>query len=142
MPGAAALVATMRANGAVCALVSGGFTYYTARLREALGFDLDQANTLGVADGRLTGEVIPPILGRDAKRAALERLATEHGLPLSASMAVGDGANDLDMLAVAGLGVAFRAKPIVAAAARARIDHGDLSALLYIQGYRRAEFVG
>ena len=141
MPGARALVATMRANGARCALVSGGFTYYTGWVRQTLGFDLDQANTLAVAGGKLTGEVAPPILGRDAKRAALERLAAEQGIPLAATLAVGDGANDLDMLAAAGLGVAFRAKPLVAETARARVDHADLTALLYMQGYRRGDIV-
>lgn len=140
MPGARALVATMRAGGAYCALVSGGFDYYTAIVRAELGFDYDQANRLGVRDGKLSGEVIPPILGRDAKRAALERLAREHGIEVCDAITVGDGANDLDMLAAAGTGVAFRAKPLVAEAARARIDHGDLTALLYIQGYRRDEF--
>jgi phosphoserine phosphatase len=140
MPGARALVATMRAGGAYCALVSGGFDYYTAIVRAELGFDYDQANRLGVRDGKLSGEVIPPILGRDAKRAALERLARERGIEVCHAITVGDGANDLDMLAAAGTGVAFRAKPLVAEAARARIDHGDLTALLYIQGYRRDEF--
>ncbi len=140
MPGARALVATMRAGGAYCALVSGGFDYYTAIVRAELGFDYDQANRLGVRDGKLSGEVIPPILGRDAKRAALERLARERGIEVCDAITVGDGANDLDMLAAAGTGVAFRAKPLVAEAARARIDHGDLTALLYIQGYRRDEF--
>ena len=140
MPGARALVATMRAGGAYCALVSGGFDYYTALVRAELGFDFDQANRLGVREGKLSGEVIPPILGRNAKRAALERLARERGIEVCDAITVGDGANDLDMLAAAGTGVAFRAKPLVAEAARARIDHGDLTALLYIQGYRRDEF--
>ena len=140
MPGAAELIATMRASGAYCALVSGGFDYYTAGIRERLGFHYDQANKLEVLDGKLTGAVVPPILGRDAKKAALERLASAQGLTPAEAITVGDGANDLDMLAAAGMGVAFRAKPMVAEAAQARIDHGDLTALLYLQGYRRDEF--
>ncbi|MGE4218872.1 MAG: phosphoserine phosphatase SerB [Alphaproteobacteria bacterium] len=141
VPGAAVLVATMRAHGAFCALVSGGFTYYTGRVRREIGFDIDQANRLEVADGKLTGRVGEPILGREAKEAALRRLAAERGIGVTDAIAVGDGANDLAMLAVAGAGVAFRAKPIVAAQARLRVDHADLTALLYLQGYRRAAFV-
>jgi phosphoserine phosphatase len=140
-PGAATLVATMRQSGAYCALVSGGFTYYTAIIRQRLGFDSDQANRLEMADGCLSGQVAEPILGRDAKRERLRALAREHGLPLDAALAVGDGANDLDMLTEAGLGVAYHAKPLVARTARARIDHADLTALLYLQGYRDEEFV-
>jgi phosphoserine phosphatase len=141
MPGAAALVATMRANGAYAALVSGGFGVFTRRVRTALGFDCDVANELIVENGMLTGQVRQPILTREAKLAALKRLAAERGLPLAASLAVGDGANDLPMLEAAGLGVAFRAKPVVAERARARIDRGDLTALLYAQGYREEEIV-
>lgn len=141
-PGAETLVATMRAHGAVCALVSGGFRFFTARVRDRLGFHLDQANELIVADGRLTGRVAEPILDKDAKLAALRRLAAEHTLPLAATLAVGDGANDLPMLQAAGLGVAFRAKPSVAAAARVRVDHADLRALLWIQGYTEEELSG
>ncbi|MBW8269712.1 phosphoserine phosphatase SerB [Caldovatus aquaticus] len=138
-PGARELVATMRAHGAHCALISGGFTYFTSRVALTLGFHEHVANTL-LDDGRaLTGRVAEPILGREDKLATLKRLAVEHGLPLSATLAVGDGANDLDMLAAAGLGVAFHAKPIVAAAARARVDHADLRALLFAQGYRARE---
>jgi len=140
VPGAHTLVATMRAHGAFAALVSGGFTVYTARVRQEVGFDIDQANRLEVEGGRLTGRVAEPILGREAKEAALRRLAADRGIAVSEAMAVGDGANDLAMLAVAGAGVAFRAKPIVAAQARLRIDHADLTALLYLQGYRRSEF--
>ena len=140
MPGAPELVATMREYGAYCALVSGGFDYYTAKIKARLGFDYDQANRLEVRDGALTGEVLSPILGRDAKRVALERLARQQGVSVMEAITVGDGANDLDMLAAAGIGVAYHAKPVVAEATTARIDHGDLTALLYIQGYRRAEF--
>lgn len=140
MPGARALVATMRANGARCALVSGGFTFFTGRVAELVGFHEHHSNTLLEADGRLTGHVAEPILGRNAKLVTLKRLAAEEGIGLDATLAVGDGANDLDMIKAAGLGVAFRAKPVVAAAARARVDHGDLRALLFAQGYRAGEF--
>ena len=140
-PGAAALVATMRRHGVQAVLVSGGFRVYSGRVRAALGFDLDIANELLVAEGRLTGQVKEPILGRDAKLAALKRIAAEQGLPLAATLAVGDGANDLGMIGAAGLGIAFHAKPAVAARARSRIDHGDLTTLLYAQGYRAEEIV-
>jgi phosphoserine phosphatase len=140
-PGAAELVATMRADGAHCVLISGGFTFFTARVAERLGFHAHHSNTLLTQDGKLTGRVAEPILDRNAKLAALKRVAAERGLPLSATVAVGDGANDLDMVRAAGLGVAFRAKPIVAAAARTRVDHSDLRALLFAQGFRASEFV-
>lgn len=140
MPGARELVATMRGNGAHCALVSGGFTFFTGRVAALVGFHEHHSNTLLEADGRLTGHVADPILGRNAKLATLKRLAAEQGIGLDATLAVGDGANDLDMIQAAGLGVAFRAKPVVAAAARARVEHGDLRALLFAQGYRGAEF--
>jgi phosphoserine phosphatase len=131
----------MKQQGATCALVSGGFTYFTAMVREALGFDLDAANVLK-HDGRiLAGTVELPILGKEAKLATLDRLCVERGLPVGEALAVGDGANDLPMLKAAGLGVAFHAKPAVAAEVPVRIDHGDLTALLYLQGYRRADFV-
>jgi phosphoserine phosphatase len=139
MPGAAELVGTMVRHGAHCVLVSGGFTFFTERVAARLGFHAHFSNTLLVADGKLTGRVAEPILGRDAKLAALKRVAAERGLPLSATLAVGDGANDLDMIRAAGLGVAFRAKPVVAAAARARVDHADLRALLFAQGYRASD---
>ncbi|CAM5764805.1 phosphoserine phosphatase SerB [Labrys miyagiensis] len=129
------LVRTMRAHGAYSALVSGGFTLFTARIAEMVGFDEHHSNVLMVEDGRLTGEVAEPILGKEAKRANLERLRQARGLAASDTMAVGDGANDLAMLGEAGLGVAYRAKPAVAAAARMRVEHGDLTALLYAQGY-------
>lgn len=139
MPGAAALVATMRANGAVCVLVSGGFRTFTARVRSLLGFDDDQGNDLEIADGRLTGRPVEPILDRDAKLEALLRYAGTRRVPVAETLAVGDGANDLPMLLAAGLGVAYRAKPSVAAEARARLDHADLTGLLYAQGYRAGD---
>ena len=140
-PGGATLVATMKKHGAHCALVSGGFTYFTAMVRRALGFDSDSANVLKHQDGRLSGTVEAPILGKEAKLATLQRLAAACRISTADAVSVGDGANDLPMLKAAGLGVAFRAKPAVAAEVGARIDHGDLSALLYLQGYRRSEFV-
>jgi phosphoserine phosphatase len=139
--GARTLVLTMRAHGAITALVSGGFTYFTSRVRALAGFDLDRANTLEVAGGKLAGRVAEPILGAEAKLAALHELLATHGLQASETMAVGDGANDIPMIEAAGLGVAYHAKPRVAAAAQARVEHGDLTALLYLQGYRQSEFV-
>ncbi|HEV2546375.1 MAG TPA: phosphoserine phosphatase SerB [Stellaceae bacterium] len=141
-PGARALVTTMRAHGAYAVLVSGGFTRYTSRIRAALNFDRDIGNELIIENGRLAGTVREPILAREAKLYALKALAAERGLPLSATLAVGDGANDMAMIDAAGLGVAFHAKPALAARARHRIDHGDLTALLYAQGYRASEIVG
>ena len=140
-PGARVLVATMRAHGAWTALVSGGFTPFTDAVAQQLGFDETRANQLVFEKDALTGAVAAPVLGRAAKRAALERLAQTRGLRGIATLAIGDGANDLDMLAAAGLGVAYRAKPTVAAAVTARLDHADLTALLYAQGYRRSDFV-
>jgi phosphoserine phosphatase len=140
MPGARTLIATMRNAGAFTALVSGGFSFFTSRVAAAVGFDVNQANELEIVEDRLTGKLVGPILGREAKLAALNFYRDEHGLALNATMAVGDGANDLAMIGAAGLGVAYRAKPIVAAEADAGITHGDLTALLYLQGYRRAEF--
>jgi phosphoserine phosphatase len=141
-PGGRELVATMRAHGAVTALVSGGFTFFTSRVAALVGFDVHRSNTL-VDDGAvLTGKVAEPILDRDAKLNTLLALAEEHGIELADTMAVGDGANDLDMLRAAGLGIAFHAKPIVAREARARVDHGNLRALLFVQGYRREEISG
>jgi phosphoserine phosphatase len=140
-PGSRELVATMRAHGAMTALVSGGFTWFTARVAAELGFDLHRSNVLLDDGTALLGSVAEPILDRGAKLDTLRALASQRGLPLSATLAVGDGANDLDMLGAAGLGVAFRAKPIVAATARARVDHADLRALLFAQGYHAAEFV-
>jgi phosphoserine phosphatase len=135
-PGGRALVRTMRRHGAYTALISGGFTLFTDRIAAMIGFDNNQANQLLVENGKLAGLVAEPMLGKEAKRAALLKLRAEHGLQAAETLAVGDGANDLAMLAEAGLGIAFHAKPAVAAAARARIDHGDLTALLYAQGYR------
>jgi phosphoserine phosphatase len=141
MPGSRELIATMRAHNALTALVSGGFSFFTGRVAEAVGFDRHHANIL-MDDGQvLTGAVAEPILDRDAKKATLLSLAAERGLQLSATMAVGDGANDLAMLAAAGLGIAYHAKPIVAREARARVDHGNLRALLFAQGYPASAFV-
>lgn len=140
MAGAQALVRTMAAHGAYCALVSGGFTVFTEKVAARSGFHEHQANRLEVINGRLTGRVLAPILGRAAKKSALERLMAEKSVPQAATLTVGDGANDLDMIRAAGLGVAFRAKPLVAAEASASIRHGDLTALLYLQGYKREVF--
>jgi phosphoserine phosphatase len=141
-PGAKTLVATMRANGAHTCMVSGGFTLFTDRIAAMVGFDASRANSLTIVDGhKLAGKVAEPIFGRDGKRAALIELRQEFALTKEETMAIGDGANDLDMISEAGLGVAYHAKPKVAAAAAARIDHSDLTALLYVQGYRRADFV-
>jgi phosphoserine phosphatase len=138
--GGRSLVATMRAAGAWTALVSGGFTVFTGRIAEQLGFDEHRANELDAIDGRVAGTVAEPILGREAKADALRDMARRLALSPDDAIAVGDGANDLDMLDLAGSGVALHAKPMVAARARMRIDHGDLTALLYIQGFRRDEF--
>ena len=139
-PGGKALVRTMRANGGQAWLVSGGFTLFTGKIAEMIGFDVNRANILNVADGKLTGSVAEPILGKEAKRRALHEATQGMGIALGDTMAVGDGANDLAMLGDAGIGVAFHAKPQVAAVADAAIDNGDLSALLYMQGYRQEEF--
>jgi len=142
-PGARTLVATMRANGAYTCMVSGGFTLFTDRISATIGFDSCRANILVIADeNKLAGEVVNPIFGRDAKRDALLELRKKFELTKLETMAIGDGANDLDMLLEAGLGVAYHGKPKVAAVAPARIDHCDLTALLYVQGYNRSEFIG
>ena len=141
MPGARALAATSRAAGVRTALVSGGFTVFAEPVAASLGFDRVVANRLDIADGRIAGTVRPPLVDRNAKREALAALAAEEGVPLAATLAVGDGANDLPMLQAAGLGVAFHAKPAVATASRWRIEHADLTALLYAQGYREADIV-
>ncbi len=132
----------MRAHNAQAALVSGGFTFFTGRVAALCGFDVHRANTLEDDGAALTGAVGEPVLDRDAKLAVLQELAAGRGLRLHATLAVGDGANDLAMLAAAGLGVAFHAKPVVSAAARHRVDHADLRALLFAQGYPVSAFVG
>jgi phosphoserine phosphatase len=139
--GARTLVQTMRANGGHVAIVSGGFRQFTGAIRERIGADEDRANTFIIKGGKLTGEVIEPILGQDAKLSALREIAAALGLTLDDTLAVGDGANDLPMLQAAGLGIAYRAKPKVAAGADARVEHTDLSALLYAQGFARKDFV-
>ncbi|WP_296477455.1 phosphoserine phosphatase SerB [Roseinatronobacter sp.] len=139
-PGGRELIATMKANGGYAALVSGGFTAFTTHVAQALGFDQHRANTLHVEAGKLTGTVAEPILGREAKVDALNTISAELGLVPANVMAVGDGANDLGMLARAGAGVALHAKPSVAAQCDLRINHGDLSALLYLQGYGVDDF--
>ena len=139
--GGRALVQTMRANGAWTALVSGGFDVFTSRIAAMLGFQENRANRLVEGDGAFTGMVTEPILGRAAKAEALLDIAKRLGLTTEDAIAVGDGANDLDMIRLAGTGVALHAKPAVAEQARIRIDHGDLTALLYLQGYRQDEFV-
>ena len=139
-PGARALVRTLRRDGAATVLVSGGFTAFAEPVGEAIGFETVIANRLLVEKGRLTGKVAEPIVGAAAKRQALLDSLATHGLEATASLAVGDGANDVPMLEAAGLGVAYRAKPAAAAAARARIVHNDLTALLYAQGYARDEW--
>jgi phosphoserine phosphatase len=141
-PGGRELVATMRAHGAYTCLISGGFSLFTRAVAGMIGFQENRANELIVEDGRLTGEVAEPVLGRARKLATLVELLESFDLDDIDTLAVGDGANDLDMLVHAGLGIAYHAKPAVATAAAARIDHGDLTALLYAQGYRREDFVG
>ena len=141
MAGARTLVQTMKAHGAYTAIVSGGFLFFTNQVRGWLGADFDQANNLEIASGSLTGEVSEPVLDRDGKLNALKRLARERGLTIEQTLSVGDGDNDIPMLQAAGLGVAFHAKKRVAEAVPVRIDHGDLTALLYLQGYRQSEFV-
>jgi phosphoserine phosphatase len=140
MPGAKTLVATMRKHGARAALVSGGFRIFTGYVAPRAGFDWHYANDLVITDGVVAGTVSEPILGREAKREALVSLCCELDLDLADTLAVGDGANDIDMIRAAGMGVAFRAKPVLKAAAAVAIEHGDLTALLYLQGYRKSEF--
>ncbi|RWR30112.1 phosphoserine phosphatase SerB [Sinirhodobacter populi] len=140
MPGGAELIRTMKTHGAYCALVSGGFTAFTGHVAQALGFDENRANTLLIEDGHLTGVPARPILGREAKVQAFHDISARLGLSPDQVMAVGDGANDLGMLKLAGAGVALHAKPSVAAQCDIRINHGDLTALLYIQGYAAEDF--
>lgn len=141
MPGGETLLATMKANGARAALVSGGFTAFTTAIAARLGFDENRANILHIEDGVLTGTVASPILGREAKIQALEEITAQMGLTPADAIAVGDGANDLGMLGLAGAGVALHAKPSVAAQCDIRINHGDLTALLFLQGYGIEDFV-
>lgn len=140
-PGAKPLVGTMAANKAFCALVSGGFTFFTSRIADMVGFHENRANTLEISNNRLTGRPVPPILGRQAKLDALNDFCRTRAIPLAATLAVGDGANDLAMIKAAGLGAAFHAKPLVAAEADVQINHSDLTALLYLQGYHQSEFI-
>ncbi len=140
-PGGTTLVRTMRAHGGYAVLVSGGFTLFTSRIAEKIGFDENHANVLKIEDGKFIGVVEEPILGKAAKLATLRDLEARLQLAPGETMAIGDGANDLAMLEAAGIGVAYRAKPTVAAAAQARVDHGDLTALLFAQGFKAAEFV-
>jgi phosphoserine phosphatase len=141
MPGGPVLLSTMKANGAYAALVSGGFTAFTAAVAERLGFDENRANTLHVEAGALAGTVAEPILGKEAKLVALQEITARLGVTPDQALAVGDGANDLPMLLAAGTGVALHAKPRVQAECDVRVNHGDLTALLYLQGYGRDEFV-
>lgn len=140
MPGGEVLLTTMKAQGAHAALVSGGFTAFTAAVAEQLGFDENRANALHVADGLLAGTVAEPILGKEAKLLALQEITARLGISPAEAIAVGDGANDLPMLLAAGTGVALHAKPRVQAECEVRVNHGDLTALLYLQGYSRDEF--
>lgn len=140
MPGGRELIQTMKANGAITCLVSGGFTFFTSRVAKALGFDLHFGNTLLAANGTLTGQVGDPILGKQAKLDTLQRLVEDHAIGLEHTMAVGDGANDQAMIEAASLGIAYRPHKILADAANVRIEYGDLTALLYLQGYSTAEF--
>ena len=140
-PGGRALVQTMKANGAVTMLISGGFTYFTDRVRDLVGFDEARGNSFEISDAKLTGYVLEPIINKDAKLAFLKRFAAEHAIAKIDTMAAGDGANDLPMLMAAGIGVAYHAKSAVAKSARVGINHSDLTALLYIQGYRAEEFI-
>ena len=141
MPGAATLLATLNANATTCGLVSGGFRFFAEKIADHLGFDRFQSNDLGIADNKLDGTVTDPILGRAAKADIMRDWSKELGISPAQVLAVGDGSNDLAMLKAAGMGVAFRAKSAVAAAARHTVEHGDLTALLYLQGYAKSDFV-
>ena len=141
-PGAETLIATMRANGAVTALISGGFSYFTDRVRQQVGFDTSLGNRLDIQDGKLTGRAIPPIVDKDIKYEMLVDMAQQQSLGMADTMTIGDGANDVPMLAAAGTGVAYHAHPVARKAARARLDVADLSGALFVQGYHRDEFVG
>ena len=139
-PGAQTLIATMRAGGAMTALISGGFSYFTDAIREQVGFDSSLGNRLEIDAGKLTGRVLPPIVNKNTKLDMLEDTAMQLGLGMSDTMAIGDGANDVPMLEAAGTGIAYHAHPVARQAARARLDHTDLTGALFVQGYRRAEF--
>ena len=141
MPGAATLLATLNANATTCGLVSGGFRFFAEKIADRLGFDRFQSNDLGIADNKLDGTVTDPILGRAAKADIMRDWSKELGISPAQVLAVGDGSNDLEMLEAAGMGVAFRAKSAVTAAARYTVKHGDLTALLYLQGYTKSDFV-
>ena len=141
MPGMKVAIATMRAHGAYTALVSGGFTYFTSRARDLIGFDCDVANNLEIVDGKLTGLVPPPIVDPAGKVAALQRLSTERGVALPETLAIGDGSNDIPMLQQAGLGIAYCGKPKVKQAIPIWLDHAGPTGLLYLQGFKREEFV-
>lgn len=141
MPGAGTLLATLNANATTCGLVSGGFRFFAEKIADRLSFDHFQSNDLGIADDKLDGSVADPVLGRTAKADIMRDWAKELDIAPAQVLAVGDGSNDLAMLEAAGMGVAFRAKPAVAAAARFTVEHGDLTALLYLQGYSKSEFV-
>lgn len=141
MPGARILIQTLKARGVYCLLVSGGFRFFTSRVGEAIGFHADEANELEIEGGVLTGRVVEPILDKEAKLAALKRIAAQKKIPLEASIAIGDGANDLPMLKAAGLGIAYHAKPIVRSETKASINFNDLSALLYVLGVPRHEWI-
>ena len=140
-PGARTLIVTMRAHGALTALISGGFTWFTERVAKAAGFDTHQANRLLIENGQLTGELAEPILDRGAKEVLLRQLAEQHNIGIGETLAVGDGANDIAMLKIAGLGVSYHGVEAVRSVADVDIRYGDLTALLYIQGYRRSEFL-
>lgn len=141
MGGAQTLIQTMKAGGAYCALVSGGFTYFTHQVAETIGFDMNRANVLEIKAGTLTGAVVPPICGAQTKLDALNELAEKQGLSKGDILAVGDGANDIPMIEAAGLGVAYHAHPKTRAAATAAVTYNDLTALLYFQGYKQSEFI-
>ncbi len=141
MPGAKTLLTTMKANGGHSMLVSGGFDFFTQRVAQWIGFDDNKGNQLEIIDGVLTGKVIDPIVNKDAKLSVLYALCSQYSISINDTVAVGDGANDLPMLMAAGLGVAYHAKPIVSAHTRVGVEHADLTALLYLQGYREDEFV-
>ena len=140
-PGGKTLVQTMKANGAVTILISGGFTYFTDRVRDMIGFDRAQGNNFEISDAKLTGQVLEPIIDKNAKLVILKKFAAEYGIAEIDTIAAGDGANDLPMLMAANTGVAYHAKPAVSELARISINYGDLTALLYIQGYRKEEFI-